>query len=179
MATFTGFEVSEIKFFYEHSIFVRLIKSELIENIQDMFYSTNTEMEIQGLVQSYSNEINNKVDKINKFMNLEGYQFYLFGAHIFTQYLIALGMNTNNIVGILDNSIEKQGKRLYGSELNVFSPNILNGRSKIALVLPMGNYEYEVIEQLKDLKIADSLIYSLRIDLIINLCAYYRFNLKI
>ena len=166
--------------------FDTIIHSHVLEHVPSpinflivMYSSTNTEMEIQGLVQSYSNEINNKVDKINKFMNLEGYQFYLFGAHIFTQYLIALGMNTNNIVGILDNSIEKQGKRLYGSELNVFSPNILNGRSKIALVLPMGNYEYEVIEQLKDLKIADSLIYSLRNDLIINLSAYDRFNLKI
>jgi predicted SAM-dependent methyltransferase len=178
MATCTGFEVSEIEYFYEHSIFVRLIKSELKENNQDTFYSTNTEIEIQSLVQSYSNEINNKVDKINKFMNLEGYEFYLFGAHIFTQYLIALGMNTNNIAGILDNSIEKQGKRLYGSELNVLSPNILNGRSKIALVLPMGNYEYEVIEQLKDLQIADSLIYSLRNDLIINLSTCDRLNLK-
>jgi hypothetical protein len=58
------------------------------------------------------------------------------------------------------------------------SPNILNGRSKIALVLPMGNYEYEVIEQLKDLQIADSLIYSLRNDLIINLSTCDRLNLK-
>jgi len=178
MAAFTGFEVSEIEYFHEHSIFVRLIKSELKKNIQDIFSSTNTEKEIQSLVQSYSNKISNKVDKINKFMNIDGYTFYLFGAHIFTQYLTALGMNTNNIAGILDNSTEKQGKRLYGSGLNVFSPNVLKGGSKIALILPMGNYEYEVIEQLKDLEIADLLIYSLRNDAIINLSTNAKFNLK-
>ena len=37
---------------------------------------------------------------------------YLFGAHVFSQFLIQMGLNTTKIVNILDNDKNKQGKRL-------------------------------------------------------------------
>ena len=50
-----------------------------------------------------------------------------FGAHIFSQYLIMLGLSTKNIKYILDNNKDKQNKRLYGTDLIVKSPKSLTG----------------------------------------------------
>ena len=50
---------------------------------------------------------------------------FLYGAHIFSQYLLAFGLNQNKIEGILDNSQLKIGKRLYGTNLKVFDPKII------------------------------------------------------
>ena len=49
---------------------------------------------------------------------------YIFGAHIFTQYLIEFGLN-NEFICVLDNDVKKQGQYLYGYDLIVNSPTIL------------------------------------------------------
>jgi hypothetical protein len=62
----------------------------------------------------------------------------------------------------LDNSKFKQGKRLYGTHLKVLDPTEILGRDNLGIILPMGNYETEVIQQLADLGIKQSKIFSLR-----------------
>jgi hypothetical protein len=60
---------------------------------------------------------------------------YLFGAHIFSQYLIGFGLETTKIKNILDNGPAKQGKRLYGTKLMVVSPKVLKDIGKAAVIL--------------------------------------------
>ncbi len=63
---------------------------------------------------------------------------YLFGAHIFSTYLVAFGLDTSRIVTVLDNSPIKHGKRLYATDFIVESPKILKGKGKVNLILKAG-----------------------------------------
>lgn len=69
---------------------------------------------------------------------------YLFGAHIFSEYLFAFGLKTEKIVSLLDNSPTKQGKRLYGTRLFVDSPRILKGKGRVNIILKAGIYNDEI-----------------------------------
>ena len=55
-------------------------------------------------------------------------------------------------MGFIDNDVNKQGKRLFGTDLNVYSPNILldNQNEKICIVLCGTVYTDEIQEQLKN-----------------------------
>lgn len=82
-------------------------------------------------------DLNEKIENSSKTV-------YLFGAHIFSQYLINFGLKVNKIESILDNSPIKQNKRLYGTSLNVFSPKILKGKDNMAVILKAGIYNDEI-----------------------------------
>ena len=69
---------------------------------------------------------------------------YLFGAHIFSEYLFAFGLKTEKIVSLIDNSPTKQGKRLYGSHLFVESPKILRDKGPVNIILKAGIYNEEI-----------------------------------
>ena len=59
----------------------------------------------------------------------------MFGAHIFTQFLLATGIDEKRIISVLDNDESKQNKRLYGSKLFVSSPKILAKYKKPYVIL--------------------------------------------
>lgn len=71
-------------------------------------------------------------------------KLYLFGAHIFSQYLISFGLNVNRLECIIDNDFNKQGKRLYGTDLKVFSPKILSKDNDPVVILKAGVYNQEI-----------------------------------
>ena len=60
------------------------------------------------------------------------------------QFLIQMGLDTNKIVSILDNDKNKQGKRLYGSNLFVESPKILENVVSPHIILKAGVYDNEI-----------------------------------
>ena len=80
-------------------------------------------------------------DKMENHLNEH---IFVFGAHIFTQYLNCLGLNSNKVVGILDNAASKQGKRLYGLPQLVSSPEVLSGLQRPAVILRVGAYASEI-----------------------------------
>ena len=84
------------------------------------------------------------VEELNKKMQASQEPVYLFGAHIFSQFLIQFGLNTDKIIGVLDNSPMKQGKRLYGTQLKVDSPKILKDQGKANIILKAGIYDQEI-----------------------------------
>jgi hypothetical protein len=69
---------------------------------------------------------------------------YLFGAHVFSQYLIEFGLRTGRIASILDNAPAKQGKRLYGTNLTVRSPNVLRDERSPIIILRAGVFNEEI-----------------------------------
>ena len=85
-------------------------------------------------------------------------KIYLFGAHIFSQFLINKGLKTSNISSIIDNSPNKIGKRLYGTSLHVVKPEIVKDTSSL-IILKAGQYQVEVENQLK--RISSDLKYVL------------------
>ena len=142
----SGFEFIDKKYYKEdHSIFYNCIKTNKskVINLPKDYYQTNKSIFIEyikyheGLIKKLNSDINQHASKI-----------FLFGAHIFSQYLIEFGLNANKIEYILDNDIEKQGKRLYGSNLLVKSPKILKEIEEPLVILKAGTYNNEIKEDI-------------------------------
>lgn len=74
--------------------------------------------------------------------------FYFFGAHIFYTMLRSLGLSTE-FTALLDNSPLKIGKRLYGTNLSVFSPEYITNKRNVIVVIPHTLFQNEMTEQIK------------------------------
>ena len=92
--------------------------------------------------------LKNFVSTTNEILDSHNGPVYLFGAHVFSQGLISLGLRIEKISGILDNSKAKQSQRLYGTPLKVFDPSIILGGKNIAVVLNASHYQSEIRDQL-------------------------------
>ena len=84
------------------------------------------------------------VTNINKKINETQTEIYLFGAHVFSQFLLNFGLKENKIKCILDNDEKKQDKRLYGTNLKVYSPKILKSVRNATVILRSGVYNNEI-----------------------------------
>ena len=84
------------------------------------------------------------VKKLNSEISKFDGEIFLFGGHIWSQFLISNGLDMSKIKCILDNSPMKQGKRLYGTSLKVKSPKILKGRENVAVIVKAAQYSKEI-----------------------------------
>ncbi len=136
-----GFEIIEKSYFkVDHSIFYCVEKSE---NTQvptfNNYYEENKFIfndfvnHYNGLIKNYHNQI----ESMNK-------KVFLFGAHIFSQFLLKFGLSEKLIISILDNDSTKQEKRLYGTNLLVKSPQILKNIDSPTIILNAGVYNEEI-----------------------------------
>ncbi|TNH36036.1 hypothetical protein FDW46_00010, partial [Campylobacter helveticus] len=141
--------------FEEHSVFYALkidksIKTD--EVILENEYANN-----KALFENYMWFYKEKIDTLNLMIEQSQKEIYLFGAHLFSQFLLYNGLKSEKIKGILDNDANKQGKRLYGTKFSIFSPNILKGKKDILLILNSGIYNEEIkkgiLELNEDIKI--------------------------
>lgn len=143
-----GFKILK-KYYYGkyHSIFFKTIKIEkknknISKNIIKSDFSKNLR-----IFRDLSNNWKKDVNKINKTILMKK-NIFLFGAHIFSQILIMNGLNIQNIVGILDNDDDKQGEYLYGTNLKVFDPKILQKYINPIIILRTGAYNKEIKKQI-------------------------------
>ena len=137
-----GFDIIEKEYFREdHSIFYTAVKSlNAVKNeLPSSLYQKNKELFIK-FIKNHKDMIENYNDQLKK---IEG-PVYLFGAHVFAQFLIQMGLDTNKIVSILDNDKNKQGKRLYGSNIFVESPKNLENIVTPHIILKAGVYNNEI-----------------------------------
>jgi hypothetical protein len=141
------YRILEKQYFNRHSIFYTTEKCDDIIKI-------NLPAKYQVYKALFNDFISYHLDlikKINKkIKNFDG-DLYLFGAHIFSQYLIAFGLKTDKIKGILDNSPIKQKQRLYGTKLTIMNPKIIAESNKPGVILKVGIYRDEIYKQLKKL----------------------------
>jgi len=137
-----GFNISKKKFFLDdHSIFYCAIKDHTVKaaNLPVGLYEKNKKMYMEYL--DYHKKL---IYEINEKINNSSNPIYLFGAHVFAQYLIAFGLKTDRIVSILDNDTNKHSKRLYGTKLLVNSPQILKTIDSPVVILKAGVYNEEI-----------------------------------
>lgn len=137
-----GFSLIEKEFFLEdHSIFYRYVRKETtpIDLITDELYELNREIFFNFIDHHHSN-----VKTINEHINKTKNPIFLFGAHIFSQYLIQVGLQQEHIICILDNDTSKQNKRLYGTSLKVMSPSCLSKYVDPIVILKAGSYNEEI-----------------------------------
>jgi 2-polyprenyl-3-methyl-5-hydroxy-6-metoxy-1,4-benzoquinol methylase len=138
------FRVIKKEYFKEdHSIFYACIRDSKIHSshlTRELFeYNKKLFLEYIDYHHQLIDELNSKIKILKKDQKL-----YLFGAHIFSQYLISFGLNVNHLDCIIDNDVNKQGKRLYGTDLKVFSPKILNKDKNPVVLLKAGVYDQEI-----------------------------------
>ena len=88
---------------------------------------------------------------VNKTINESSMPTYLFGAHVFSQALLSLNLDSRNILGVLDNSLLKQGQRLYGTILKVFDPKVIKGFKNVRVILKAAQYQDEISRQLLEI----------------------------
>lgn len=152
-----GFDIDEIYHYKNHSLFVRAIKSSNHNsvNIDDDLKANN--LENINLFKSTVNKFNKIVTEINnKILNYNN-KIYLYGAHFPAQYLCSMGLNMDKIVGCIDQAESKIGKKLYGINLEVFSPTVLETNEEVMVICHMGPYTDEIMERL--LKLNNKIIF--------------------
>jgi hypothetical protein len=139
-----GFRLLAKKYFMDdHSIFYATVRDTSIEpaELPLGLYEKNRQLYLD-----YVQYHKSLIVELNAVVNSTEQPVYLFGAHVFSQYLIEFGLETDKIVCLLDNDPGKQGKRLYGSNLVVQSPKILKGVRRPLVILKAGVYNTEIKE---------------------------------
>ena len=137
-----GFELIEKKYFKEdHSIFycAKKVTNKIPSNLPDNLYNTNKKI-FEDYIKTHQADVAN----INSIIENTTLPVYLFGAHIFSQYLISFGLDTKRIQFILDNDTTKQTKRLYGTDLICKSPSILKDVKEAVVILRAAGYNEEI-----------------------------------
>jgi hypothetical protein len=137
-----GFRLVKKEYFMDdHSIFYAAIRDKSTErkDLPNDLYEKN-----KKLYQDYVLYHLNLITELNSKMHSAGQDVYLFGAHVFAQYLLAFGIDTTRIKGLLDNDSNKHGKRLYGTALKVNSPKILKDENSPIVILKAGVYNDEI-----------------------------------
>jgi hypothetical protein len=125
----------------EHSIFYATVRDAQVQLVElpDNLYKKNKQ-----LYMDYIEYHSTLISELNTMIENCDYPVYLFGAHIFSQYLLKSGLNGSVIVNILDNDQKKQNKRLYGTNLTVESPEILRNVKNPVVILKAGFYNEEI-----------------------------------
>ena len=140
-----NFQIVEKEYFGScNSIFFCLKKSlaETRVKLHDSFYNKN-----KTSMREYFRAINSFIEEINK----KEEKFYLFGAHVTSQFLLSMGLDENKIICILDNDPKKMNNRLYGTNLTVHTPNILMYDESPSIIVKNGSYDAEISEQILEL----------------------------
>lgn len=137
-----GFDLLDRMYYGDdHSIFYACIRGDRDvhfwshpEAYDDNINMWNTYVEYHTqLIRSINSQIESAPGKV-----------YLFGAHVFSQFLLAFGLNRDKIECIIDNSELKQGKRLYGTDLTVRSPQVLADEVNPTVILRTGVFNTEI-----------------------------------
>jgi 2-polyprenyl-3-methyl-5-hydroxy-6-metoxy-1,4-benzoquinol methylase len=144
-----GFElVQRVYFLEDHSIFfaARKVEGNAEVAFPGCLYAAN--LGVFERFAAYNRTLALDMNARTASPELAGSEIYLFGSHVFSQMLIALGLRTERLHGILDNDPGKLGKRLYGSTLFVDSPQKLKGKIRPAVILKAGAYTEEIREDI-------------------------------
>lgn len=140
-----GYQLLEKELFKDdHSIFYawKKKKSYTEPSLNEDLYEQN-----KSLFNRYISDIKKCTDDLNNKIleaSAKSSQIFLFGAHIFSQQLLSLGLDEKHIISIIDNDNCKCGKRLCGSHLIVESPQILRNCKSPVVILKMGAYSNEI-----------------------------------
>ena len=99
-----GFKLNKKEYFQDHSVFYKLTKSEpKIINFPNLYDQNIT------LFNSFIKHHQDDVRKLNNLMSASQSHFYLFGAHIFSQFLIVWDLTLIKLSSCL--IIQKKNKR--------------------------------------------------------------------
>lgn len=125
----------------DHSIFVKSRKDSKVkpQDRNQYFYFP------EKIFLNYIKNLTDDLENLNESVGDE--ECFLFGAHVFSQTLFSMGLKSK-VNCILDNDKNKQGKRLYGTDLIVKDPSIISDYKYPKVILRAGVYTDEIRQQL-------------------------------
>jgi hypothetical protein len=133
--------------YLEHSYFYHLKKVD----IKPKIYSLPNISEKSKQFITMITDLRGFVSNVNKVVKNLDAPIFLFGAHIFSQSLVVLGLGTEKIYGIIDNAESKQNERLYGTKLLVYPPKIIAEFPLVYVILKASHYQEEIKSQLLEI----------------------------
>lgn len=134
------FEVLNREHYLEHSIFYATRKCEgLSEPVMPNKYE-----EYKAMFVDYIKYYENLINEINNQITTSNTDVYLFGGHVFSQFLISMGLDISKVKCILDNSLMKNNTRLYGTNLTIRNPKEVDIQDNSTIILKVGNYRDEI-----------------------------------
>ena len=138
------FEILNKENYLKHSIFFTTKKNE------DLLEPTipNKYKEYKTMFTDYIKHYQELINEINEKINESDDDVYLFGGHVFSQFLISMGLNIDKIECILDNSLMKNNTRLYGTGLTIRNPKDVDIKDNSIVILKVGNYKDEIMSGL-------------------------------
>ena len=140
-----GFEIEDVQWFSEYNVFMACRKTKgTPAGFIPSLYDCNRELFLEymnGLVTD-ARVIGDRLGEI------PGPRF-IFGAHIFTQTLVYSGLNGAKFLCALDNDPNKHGQRLYGTSLQVESPEVIRDLEEPIVVVRAAQYTNEITKGLK------------------------------
>lgn len=151
-----NFEVIEIIDYENHSTLYHCKKINKLQN--DIITVSNNKFinYYDNFIQSI-NIYKDYIVKCNEIIKNTTKDVYIFGASYNSQLLISLGLEIENIKGILDNCKEKQNKFLYGFNLKIYDPTVIVNKNCI-IILKNGYYVNEILKQIQELNINTEII---------------------
>lgn len=139
----TGFKILSKIDYGNHSHFYSVKKNPILANGENLKIESRY-THYKEMFNGYISHHKDMVAVLNRQILGTSSDVFIFGAHIFSQYLFSFGLDSSKIKYILDNSPMKQEKRLYGSTLMVKSPRVLAGIDKPLIILKAGLYNEEI-----------------------------------
>lgn len=137
-----GFRLQAKEYFMDdHSIFYAAVRDS---SVQPQVLSAGLYERNRQLYADYLAYHDSLISDLNVAMRETTSPIYLFGAHVFAQYLLAFGLDTSKIICLLDNDKKKQGRRLYGTNLTVKAPSCLRDVDNPCVILKAGVYNDEI-----------------------------------
>ncbi|XAK35103.1 methyltransferase domain-containing protein [Campylobacter coli] len=135
-----NFKIKKKYYFKNHSIFYLTQKSQNLDRLKVSNNYVKNKKLFLDMLEFYKIQ----AFKLNEIISKSSREIYLFGAHLFSQNLIYSGLNTSRVINILDNDVNKQEKRLYGTDLYVKSPQVLKNNNNALIILNAGVYNDEI-----------------------------------
>lgn len=146
LANINGFKVIEIQKYNNHSIFYKL-KKESIPLIKPIKLEINHKFK-----NNFKKHINNIKNINNELTKFNDYDIYLFGGHVSSQFYLFNGLDDTKIKSIIDNDLDKENYKLYGTNLYVNNVKIINNDKKCVVICShIGVYYDEIVKQLTNL----------------------------
>lgn len=133
-----GFKIVEKKKFNDYCVFYACQKTKNITKQKNKNYSD------EKLINDFVSHHEKEVVKILSNLDSKKDNTFIFGAHIFTQFLLKFGLDENLFSCVLDNDKTKIGNRLYGTGLKINSPKILKNYDSPLVILKAAQYTDEI-----------------------------------
>lgn len=140
-----GFELVEKNSYKNHSILFYFKKNN-IKNKKICFENKNYNLENKNYnLEDFFRGVQKSVNKFNKIIeDSKTKNVYIWPASIHSLYLLMFGLNEDKLSGFTDNSINKIGKKMYGTKLNVFNYKLISEDASSIILINGGIFNSEI-----------------------------------